>query len=50
MIHANEETYAIEAGIVFLAGALLMTYNLTMTIKGRRTVQVQPPEVTAYRM
>ena len=38
------------AGVVFLVGALLMTYNLSMTIKGRRTVQVQPPEVTAYRM
>ncbi len=31
------------AGIVFLGGALLMAYNLTMTIKGRRTVQVRPP-------
>jgi cbb3-type cytochrome oxidase subunit 1 len=34
---------------VFLGGTVLMTYNLYMTIKGKRTVQVQPPEVTAYR-
>ncbi len=37
------------AGLVFLGGAVLMTFNFYMTIKGRRTVQVRPPEVTAYR-
>ncbi len=37
------------AGLIFLSGALLMTFNFYMTIKGRRTVQVRPPEVTAYR-
>ena len=31
------------AGLVFLAGAVLMTFNFYMTIKGRRTVQVRPP-------
>ncbi len=37
------------AGLVFLGGAVLMTFNFYMTIKGRRTVQVRPPAVTAYR-
>jgi cytochrome c oxidase cbb3-type subunit 1 len=37
------------AGLVFLIGALLMTFNLYMTIKGRRTVRIQPPQVTAYQ-
>jgi cytochrome c oxidase cbb3-type subunit 1 len=37
------------AGLVFLAGAVLMTFNFYMTIKGRRTIEVQPPEVTAFR-
>ena len=31
------------AGIVFLAGAALLAYNLFMTMKGRRTVVVSPP-------
>ena len=34
------------AGLVFLAGAVLMTYNLFMTIKGRRTILVRPPAVS----
>ncbi len=38
------------AGLIFLAGAVMMTYNLAMTIKGRPTVKVRPPEVTAYRV
>jgi cytochrome c oxidase cbb3-type subunit 1 len=38
------------AGLIFLAGAFLMTFNLTMTIKGRRTVQVQPPEVRSHQV
>lgn len=36
------------AGLIFLTGTILMGYNLFMTIKGRRTVQVQPPAVKAY--
>jgi cbb3-type cytochrome oxidase subunit 1 len=32
---------------VFLSGTILMAYNLTMTIKGRKTLQVRPPEVPA---
>jgi cytochrome c oxidase cbb3-type subunit 1 len=35
------------AGLVFLSGTILMAYNLTMTIKGRKTLQVRPPEVPA---
>ena len=31
------------AGLIFLGGALLMAFNLTMTGKGRRTVAVSPP-------
>ncbi|MGH8033617.1 MAG: cytochrome-c oxidase, cbb3-type subunit I [Lysobacterales bacterium] len=31
-------------GIVFLSGAVLMIFNLTMTMKGRKTIQVRPPE------
>ena len=31
------------AGIVFLAGAVLLAYNLFMTIRGRRTVPAFPP-------
>jgi len=38
------------AGLVFLSGAVLMTFNLYMTIKGRRTVQVQPPAVPSHRI
>jgi cytochrome c oxidase cbb3-type subunit 1 len=36
------------AGLIFLSGTFLMAYNLYMTIKGRRTVKIQPPAVTAY--
>jgi len=32
------------AGLVFLGGAVLMAYNLTMTLRGRKTLQVRPPE------
>lgn len=38
------------AGLIFLSGTVLMTFNLYMTIKGRRTVQVQPPAVTSHRV
>jgi cytochrome c oxidase cbb3-type subunit 1 len=38
------------AGLVFLAGALLLTFNLYMTIKGRRTVRIQPPEVRSHQV
>lgn len=34
------------AGLVFLSGVLLMTYNLIMTIKGHKTAAVQPPAVS----
>jgi cytochrome c oxidase cbb3-type subunit 1 len=34
-------------GIIFLAGTVLMIFNLTMTMRGRKTVRVRPPEVTA---
>ncbi len=35
------------AGIVFLSGAVLMTYNLFMTIRGKPTAVVHPPEASA---
>jgi len=35
------------AGIVFLAGAVLMAYNLARTFAGRRTVRVLPPVMAA---
>ena len=38
------------AGLVFLSGALLMIFNLYMTIKDRRTVRVRPPAVTSHRV
>ncbi|MBT5218060.1 MAG: hypothetical protein HOM16_01070 [Woeseia sp.] len=31
------------AGIVFLSGTLLMAYNLTRTVAGRKTVVARPP-------
>ena len=31
------------AGVVFLAGALLMAWNLFLTVKGRPTIEVSPP-------
>ena len=34
------------AGLIFLLGALLMAYNFSMTIIGRRTIAVRPPLVT----
>ncbi|MEX2366358.1 MAG: cytochrome-c oxidase, cbb3-type subunit I [Pseudohongiellaceae bacterium] len=33
------------AGLIFLAGTVLMTWNLIMTMRGRRVVQVSPPPV-----
>jgi cytochrome c oxidase cbb3-type subunit 1 len=33
------------AGLIFLMGALLMTFNLSMTIVGRHTIAVRPPAV-----
>lgn len=38
------------AGLVFLLGAVLMTYNLYMTIRGRRTIHVRPPAVTSHQV
>ncbi|MCZ6887818.1 MAG: cytochrome-c oxidase, cbb3-type subunit I [Gammaproteobacteria bacterium] len=38
------------AGLIFLGGAVLMTFNLYMTIKGRRTIRVQPPAVTSHQV
>jgi cytochrome c oxidase cbb3-type subunit 1 len=35
------------AGLIFLSGTILMAYNLTMTLKGRKTLQVRPPEVAS---
>jgi cytochrome c oxidase cbb3-type subunit 1 len=35
------------AGLLFLSGTVLMAYNLSMTIKGRKTLQVRPPEIAA---
>ena len=46
---AGIQLTVLVAGLVFLSGTVLMTFNLYMTIKGRRTIEVQPPEVTAYR-
>ena len=34
------------AGLLFLSGTILMTFNLFMRIKGRQTVKVRPPAVT----
>ncbi len=31
------------AGLIFLSGTVLMAYNLLMTTKGRKTIQVSPP-------
>jgi cytochrome c oxidase cbb3-type subunit 1 len=33
------------AGLIFLTGAILMTFNLFRTISGARTIQVRPPAV-----
>lgn len=33
------------AGLIFLSGAILMTFNLFKTISGARTIQVRPPAV-----
>jgi cytochrome c oxidase cbb3-type subunit I len=33
------------AGLAFLAGAVLMAWNLAMTFAGRRTVLIAPPVV-----
>ena len=39
------------AGLVFLAGTILMTYNLFMTLRNREEVLVRPPAVeSAYRI
>ena len=38
------------AGVIFLAGAVLMVINLWMTIKGRETIRVKPPEVHSHRV
>jgi cytochrome c oxidase cbb3-type subunit 1 len=35
------------AGLVFLAGALLMAYNLYRTVSGKRTIEVHAPPVEA---
>jgi cbb3-type cytochrome oxidase subunit 1 len=33
--------------VIFLAGAILMIFNLYMTMRGRETLRVRPPEVRA---
>jgi cytochrome c oxidase cbb3-type subunit 1 len=38
------------AGLIFLSGAVLMTFNFYMTIKGRRTIQVEPPPVSSHQV
>ena len=38
------------AGLIFLSGAAMMVFNLFMTIKGRRTVAVEPPPVAAHEV
>ena len=44
-------TLRFVAGLVFLSGTILMAYNLFMTIRGRKTVQVRPPPVSeAHRV
>jgi len=35
------------AGLLFLAGAALMAWNLAKTFGGRRTVLVAPPAIAA---
>lgn len=35
------------AGLVFLTGALLMAWNLYMTVRGRQTVKIRPPKTTS---
>jgi cytochrome c oxidase cbb3-type subunit 1 len=35
------------AGLIFLSGALLMAWNLYMTVRGRPTAKVLPPEPVA---
>jgi cytochrome c oxidase cbb3-type subunit 1 len=35
------------AGLVFLSGTVLMAYNLFMTIKGKKTLNVRPPQVAS---
>jgi cytochrome c oxidase cbb3-type subunit 1 len=35
------------AGLLFLAGAVLMAWNLAKTFAGRRTVVAMPPAVAA---
>jgi cbb3-type cytochrome oxidase subunit 1 len=42
---AMKPYYALRfiAGLLFLSGALLMTYNLARTFAGHRTVEVAPP-------
>jgi cytochrome c oxidase cbb3-type subunit 1 len=36
-------------GLIFLSGTLLMIFNLTMTMKGRQTLRIRPPEVGAVQ-
>jgi cytochrome c oxidase cbb3-type subunit 1 len=38
------------AGLIFLTGSVLMTFNFYMTIKGRRTVAVEPPAVLSHQV
>jgi len=42
-------TLRFVAGLVFLFGAILMAYNLYMTMRGRKTVQMRPPPVGSTR-
>ena len=39
-------TLRLVAGAIFLAGTVLMAWNLYQTVKGRRTREVSPPPVT----
>lgn len=36
------------AGIVFLAGTVLMAINLYLTVRGRKTVRISPPPVRSF--
>ena len=38
------------AGLIFLSGAVLMTFNFYMTVRGQRTIEVEPPPVASHRM
>ena len=37
------------AGLLFLSGTILMTFNLFITIVGRQTIKVEPPTVRTHQ-